>query len=81
MQVTSGLARDSSHNPSLRVRERVPRICHPRTGSYYMPVVNDQSQRIPCVLYAHGNCGSRVRMLITVMRMLMDVTSPEVHLE
>ena len=29
---------------------------HARTRSYYLPVVNDTSQRTPTVLYAHGSC-------------------------
>ena len=52
------------HARSLRVLLRAwacaqenDRFC---TRSYYLPVVNDTSQRISTVLYAHGNCGSRV---------------------
>ena len=52
------------HARSLRVLLRAwacaqenDRFC---TRSYYLPVVNGTSQRIPTVLYAHGNCGSRV---------------------
>ena len=35
---------------------------HARTRSYYLPVVNDTSQRTPTVLYAHGSCGGRVHI-------------------